>query len=172
MANKADFYIGCDPETMTWLGSLHRSGSIHGGDPVPNRVLSSPHINIILRERICNPETGFEYSLAVRQLVMLANVGTPVWDHQSGRTTWLETGENGYGTLPEDGWPWAWETSEGTDLAYAYFDNKVWCSCGGGAWTDVSTLKPEEWPSSDALPKAQFPVFPVKESLNDDDDEE
>lgn len=34
-----------------------------------------------------------------------------------------------YSFLPGGGWPWVWETSELSDFAYFFFDEKVYVTC-------------------------------------------
>jgi hypothetical protein len=44
-------------------------------------------------------------------------------------------------TLPEQGWPWPWETSSTTDFAYAFDGGKVYGSCFGGKWYRATSKK-------------------------------
>lgn len=67
------------------------------------------------------------------------------------------------GTLPEQGWPWPWETSHTTDYAYALDGGKVYGSCFGNEWwpasdepSDYDEEKDEEIPRAD-LPADAFP---------------
>ena len=57
------------------------------------------------------------------------------------------------GTLPRDGWPWPWDTSDTTDYAYAFDGGKVWASCFGSAWWPAI----EEQTEDDRGKDAQFP---------------
>lgn len=43
-------------------------------------------------------------------------------------------------TLPADGWPWPWKTSETTDCSYWFFEGQVWEEVHG---TYLSCQKPE-----------------------------
>jgi hypothetical protein len=47
-------------------------------------------------------------------------------------------------TLPKDGWPWPWNDSLTTDYSYAFYDDKVWCSCFGYFWFDPLGEYPDE----------------------------
>jgi hypothetical protein len=60
-------------------------------------------------------------------------------------------------TLPEQGWPWPWETSSTTDYAYAMDSGVVYASCFGGPWFECTT--PEAQPPEDdnETNKAIFP---------------
>jgi len=63
--------------------------------------------------------------------------------------------------LPENGWPWPWETSATTEWAYAFDDGRVWQSKFGGPWLPFGTtpLLPAE---GRATPNAIFPKMPRK----------
>ncbi len=47
-------------------------------------------------------------------------------------------------SLPEDGWPWPWETSHTTDYAYAFDEGRVHASCFGHKWFDPTVEREEE----------------------------
>lgn len=40
-------------------------------------------------------------------------------------------------TSPEQGWPWAWNTSHTTDYAYAFDEGQVWVSFFGTQWHSI-----------------------------------
>ena len=160
MSTRADFYIGRTPSKMRWLGTLMQAGSVHPDDEY-TKDGKPPHIMSVLRARVAKSIFAYEYELYVRQLIQQANIGLACWDDVGKQYTWLT--DEGYGVFPEDGWPWSWPSSnKGTDLAYTFFDGKVWCSCLGGAWTPVSELAKEQWPDHNAKPRPRFPKFTPK----------
>ena len=74
-------------------------------------------------------------------------VGIKLADDQKSFLDALETYFNGRNDVstPNDGWPWPWDTSSGTDFAYAFDAGKVWMSHFGSAWITASSPEPEEW---------------------------
>jgi hypothetical protein len=64
-------------------------------------------------------------------------------------------------TLPEQGWPWPWETSSTTDFAYAFDAGVVYASCFGGQWFEC--IAPDaEAPEDDVTTiKAVFPDMSI-----------
>ena len=56
-------------------------------------------------------------------------------------------------TLPENGWPWPWETSSTTDFAYAFDGGMVHASYFGSAWFNPKRKMPDE-------PKGEKAIFP------------
>lgn len=59
-------------------------------------------------------------------------------------------------TVPSDGWPWPWNTSDTTDYGYAFVDGKVLASCFGGP-----LLSPEKFNSDeDEEPQGERPNWP------------
>ena len=63
-------------------------------------------------------------------------------------------------SLPDDGWPWPWDTSHTTDFSYAFDGEKVHGSCFGSNWFDPTKELDEndERTHSDNPPMAA--VFP------------
>ncbi len=53
-------------------------------------------------------------------------------------TVWLKSRDDA--TFPEQGWPWPWENSSGTDYAYALDDGSVWVSNYGCQWRSQSQM--------------------------------
>lgn len=51
--------------------------------------------------------------------------------------------------LPEDGWPWPWDNSETTDVAYSFFFAQTFQSFYGGAWIRAT----EKYPGDDKYEK-------------------
>lgn len=49
-------------------------------------------------------------------------------------TTIQERAQEKGWTAPEDGWPWPWEDSVGTDYAYTLYGGEVWFTRFGGDW--------------------------------------
>lgn len=62
-----------------------------------------------------------------------------------------------YKTLPEQGWPWPWETSATTDFAYAFDSGMVYASCFGGPWFECTTPDADAPEDDVTTPKAVFP---------------
>ena len=58
-------------------------------------------------------------------------------------------------TKPEHGWPWPWEDSRTTDLAYAFDGGKVWASCFGHSW-----FRATAWESGADDRRGKVAVFP------------
>jgi hypothetical protein len=48
-------------------------------------------------------------------------------------------------TLPENGWPWPWKTSNTTDFAYAFDGGNVYASCFGSKWAECPVSDDHEW---------------------------
>jgi hypothetical protein len=66
-------------------------------------------------------------------------------------------------TLPENGWPWPWETSHTTDFAYAFDAGRVWASGYGYPWQvateydgDHDEGEPTVFPDMTARKNVQF----------------
>lgn len=57
----------------------------------------------------------------------------------------------GNATVPEQGWPWPWETSHTTDFAYVFDDGRVQAARFGKGWFDPNLEPPEH-----ELPKVAF----------------
>lgn len=66
-------------------------------------------------------------------------------------------------TLPEDGWPWPWETSETTDYAYSFDDGQALTTNSYAEWAtlDVYVRSEEVWLSEDL--KTRITDWPVME---------
>lgn len=52
--------------------------------------------------------------------------------------------ERRHATLPDEGWPWPWETSDTTDYAYAFDGGRVWGACFGYEWFDATQPEPDD----------------------------
>jgi len=61
-------------------------------------------------------------------------------------------------SLPDDGWPWPWETSHTTDYAYAFDGEKVHASCFGSNWFDPASGARDE--NDDRVVSDVVAVFP------------
>ena len=115
MGTRADFYIGTDPETMEWLGSVAwDGGDIDGLE------------DVLIEE---------EY----RELVQVREARRHDFTH------------------PDMGWPWPWDNSATTDVAYAWVeeDARAYQNWGRG-WLPLGELIPDEYfdrPKDDS----QFP---------------
>lgn len=74
-------------------------------------------------------------------------------------------------TLPADGWPWPWDTSNTTDFAYCWSDGDVQVYCFGSGpipskshnWRDYDAEV--DWPGS-----AEFPDMSAKANLAESSD--
>jgi hypothetical protein len=60
-------------------------------------------------------------------------------------------------TLPDQGWPWPWETSSTTDFAYAFDEGIVYASCFGGQWFECTTPAADAPEDDVTTIKAVFP---------------
>jgi len=49
----------------------------------------------------------------------------------------------GDAVLPEQGWPWTWDDSSGTNYAYAMDKGRVWASCYGSSWWKAKNKEPD-----------------------------
>ena len=108
MGTRADFYVGNDPATMEWIGSIAYDGyCIHDArqwwDDNPKKIASS------------TTEQDF------RAYVRLLLLDDPKY----------------HGTFPEQGWPWPWKDSRTTDYAYCFVDGKVLCYMFGHGPADI-----------------------------------
>jgi len=56
-------------------------------------------------------------------------------DYYTSLSASFETDEEHYVAI--HGWPWKWETSEGTDVAYVFDTDKVLENKKGAGWTPV-----------------------------------
>ena len=88
MGTRADFYLGTDPASMEWLGSVAYDGyaiaDTPDRDPLDRAVARAKNAEVFYR--------------AVATLLA----------------------ENEHATLKEQGWPWPWKDSRGTDYAYCF----------------------------------------------------
>lgn len=67
-------------------------------------------------------------------------------------------------SLPDDGWPWPWETSHTTDYAYAFDGEAVYASSFGSSWFDPNKKEPEDTESKavvfpDMSKRKHRPIF-------------
>jgi hypothetical protein len=117
MGTRADFYVGRG-EQAEWLGSIAWDGYPDG-------------ISLTSAER----ETRFGISTA-------KHYDWPNGEHLFDAATELEFRERVRQffanrediTLPEQGWPWPWETSHTTDYSYAFDAGTVYACCFGHRW--------------------------------------
>jgi hypothetical protein len=49
----------------------------------------------------------------------------------------------GDAVLPEQGWPWPWDDSSGTNYSYAFKRGQVWASCYGSSWWKAERPEPD-----------------------------
>lgn len=47
------------------------------------------------------------------------------------------------GFKPQDGWPWPWVSSHGTNYSYAFEEGKVWACTFGSSWWEINAPEPE-----------------------------
>lgn len=45
--------------------------------------------------------------------------------------------------LPEQGWPWKWDTSLSTNYSYAFDGDRVFACCFGSSWWKAEAPEPE-----------------------------
>lgn len=108
MGTRADFYVGNDPETMEWLGSMAYDGyCIHDAKEWWDDNAS----------KVAFATTEQDFRASVRQL--------------------MQDDIEYHGTSPEQGWPWPWEDSRTTDYAYCFVDCKVLCYLFGHGPVDI-----------------------------------
>ena len=76
-------------------------------------------------------------------------------------------GERGGGTTPDEGWPWPWEDSSGTDFAYAW-DDGVWVCCFGWGWRSMADCLAVDETETDLdelwAPHRRTAVFPTMDT--------
>lgn len=119
MGVRADFYIGTGP-TAVWLGSIAWEGDRI--DEVPKtEKKGGDSADTLLCRKIKNARSEHEFRLAVFLLLSL----------------------NDDATIPEMGWPWAWDDSRMTDYAYAFVKRRCRTfQYGQGAdWPDMSARR-------------------------------
>jgi hypothetical protein len=63
-------------------------------------------------------------------------------------------------TLPEQGWPWPWETSGTTDYSYWHFDGHTYASCFGGDLSLANRERDDEDEDDEPVPDAESFAFP------------
>ena len=120
MGTRADFWVGTDPDTMEWLGSIawggHPEGICRGTETCDPK--ESPILSVTLEG---------EYRKALSEFFS----------------------DRDDVTLPEMGWPWPWEDSGLTDYSYTFDEGRVLCSCFGSLWRvamEAGGWKDEEEP--------------------------
>lgn len=59
-------------------------------------------------------------------------------------------------TLPAQGWPWPWNTSDTTDCSYAFDGERVWQELGG-RWHDATVNPTDEMFEDMTAPACVFP---------------
>lgn len=52
-------------------------------------------------------------------------------------------GKRGDAVTPDQGWPWKWDNSQGTNYTYAFDKGTVFASCYGSSWWVASLPEPE-----------------------------
>jgi|SRR6185436_803532 len=132
MGTRVDFYVGRG-ETAEWLGSYPFDGYPDGvfGDVRDNQEVFGPI------ERGEPVAEGAWRSLVAGFLTENADRAT----------------------LPEQGWPWPWETSATTDYAYAWDDGVIYGSCFGHRWFTVNP-DAKNWGEDDDERSDKSAVFP------------
>lgn len=69
-------------------------------------------------------------------------------------------------TRPEQGWPWPWETSSITDYAYAWDGDRVWISCYGSAWFNLTDYEKDKFGDFDPnLIEEERAIFPSMKEI-------
>jgi hypothetical protein len=65
-------------------------------------------------------------------------------------------------TTPENGWPWPWADSSGTDFAYAFDGGQVYVSNYGSAWVEAKAYEAGDIAEEEleVLPTFGEPAFP------------
>lgn len=66
-------------------------------------------------------------------------------------------------TVPDQGWPWPWDTSATSDCSYWFFDSKVWEELNG-AYLACSE-NPDDHPDTAGLEKIDFPDMSAKKNV-------
>lgn len=94
MGTRADYYIGNDPSTMEWIGSIAYDGYTLHDDPQDEEDAA-----------IASATTEEEFLYAVGKMLALCN----------------------HAVFPEQGWPWPWKDSRGTDYTYCFVGREVAC---------------------------------------------
>lgn len=131
MSSRADFYLGRDPQTMVWLGSIAMDGYpeqfLTPTNPerrewdllpvaqqyAPGTHRPSPYLDILFDE---NPITRATTS-----------------DEFLAAAMWIIDGRDD-GTSAENGWPWPWADSSTSSWIYAFDDGELYVSKHGGPW--------------------------------------
>lgn len=156
MGTRADFYIGRG-EKAEWIGSVAMDGYPEGV------CLTLPEKEVILETRLQRIEINKHAEFPAGEHVFDAQAEDV---YRARVATYFQNRDDV--TLPEQGWPWPWETSATTDYAYAFDDGKVYASCFGGPWWIASEEQPgdEEDDSRTAgQPKAVFPDMSAKTNV-------
>lgn len=104
MGTRADFYLGRDPATMKYLGSL-------GWDGYPRGIMRNPGRPD--GDRVLLATNADEYEAAVGMMITSCSDGS---------------------LPERDGWPWPWDDSGTTDYTYAFDDGVVYASIFGREW--------------------------------------
>lgn len=104
MGTRADFYLGRDPATMTYLGSI-------AWDGYPRGIMVNPR----------RPD-GPRVLLATTEGEYLAAVGALLAQCDDASIP------------SRDGWPWPWDDSKTTDYAYAFDGDRVYAAVFGDGW--------------------------------------
>ncbi len=116
MGTRADFYVGSGKDAE-WLGSIAWDG-YEWIDPLTDEQEEEDYKGPLGTSLVAATEKGFRADVAA-----------------------IFEGRDDV-TLPEQGWPWPWDTSATTDITYYFKDGKVfgeWFS--KNPWPDMSQRK-------------------------------
>lgn len=105
MGTRADFYVGAGPDAE-WLGSIAYDG--YRIDEMEARH-ATKDADCAACWAIKNAKSEQDFREAVADLL----------------------GQNDDATMPDQGWPWPWETSDTTDYAYCFDGGRVRTFCFG-----------------------------------------